>query len=212
MTFPTRRCFLLLALLPCLIAPAFAQPEASLGDIEIRTLFVEVSDHDSNYTVVDARMDETATAAVFFGVLGAAASSAGAASSDDKKADTLRDAAAKIDLKSLITEAVVSTLSSRGGAPLASDRAGASHTLVIDIRNWGLLRRSQEDNLMRAFLNLTLSLEDEKGRVVWKKERDNHVSQEADVFEAFTEERFTREMEMLAEKSGQYVAYQIIYR
>ncbi len=54
--------------------------KSSLGDITIDTLFIEISKEDSNFTVIDARFDETAT-------------SSSNAGSDDEKADVLRDTA-----------------------------------------------------------------------------------------------------------------------
>lgn len=203
---------LLLPLFLGVITPAAAQSETSLAAIDFRSLFVEVSDQDSNFTVVDARIDETYAAGAFFGLLGAAVNSAANAAEDDGKADTLRAAAAEIDLKSALDSAIREPLAAHGAPPLAPDGFEASHTLRVEIRNWGLLRKNREDKEMRAFLNLTLEILDEKGHRVWRKERENAVSGRAAEFEAYTEDRFKSEMQELAEKSGRYIAYQIIYR
>lgn len=194
------------------IAPAAAQQTRSLDQIEFKSLFIEVSDRDSNFTVVDARFDETGTAGVFFGIVGAGLNSAQNAAQDDDKADTLRAAADKIDLTAILSDALRETLASRGDIALAAGRAEASHTLLVEIRNWGLLRKNREDAQMRVFLNLTLTVLDAKNRTVWEKKRENAVGDEAAPFEAYTDEKLTAEMEKLARKSGQYVAYQFIYR
>ena len=65
---------------------------------------------------------------------------------------------------------------------------------------------------MRVFLNLTLSVLDDKQKTVWEKKRENAVGGDAAMFEEFTGERLKSELTALAEKSGKYIAYQIIYR
>lgn len=191
---------------------AFAQPAESLRDIEIESLFIDVSEDDSNFTVIDARMDETATAGVLFGIVGAGINSASNAGQDDKLADTLRDAAAEIDLQTLLSDAITSTLAERQALPLSEAQSEASHTLLVEIRNWGLMRQNREDQRMRVFLNLTLSVLDDKQKTVWEKKRENAVGGDAALFEEFTAERLQGELTALAEKSGKYIAYQIIYR
>ena len=64
---------------------AAAKEVAQLSDIAITSLAVEVVDADADFEVVDARMDETATAAVFFGLVGATINSANNNAEDDKK-------------------------------------------------------------------------------------------------------------------------------
>ncbi len=192
--------------------PAIAKQETQLAEIEFETLFIEISEEDSNFTVVDARMDETATAAVFFGVLGAGLTSAGNAAHDDKKADTLREAAAKIDLSSLLLDAMNQTFASSEDIAMASGQDMASHTLVVEIRNWGLLRKNKESQEMRSFLNLTLKIRDNKNEIIWEKKRENAVGDKSSLFEDYTEEKLTSEMEAVAEKTGRYIAYQFIYR
>ena len=193
-------------------AQALAQPAESLRDIEIDSLFIDVSEDDSNFTVIDARMDETGTAGALFGIVGAGINSANNAGQDDKLADTLRDAAAEIDLSALLSGAISSTLADRQALPLPETQGEASHTLLVEIRNWGLMRQNREDKRMRVFLNLTLSVLDDKQKTVWEKKRENAVGGDAAMFEEFTGERLKSELTALAEKSGKYIAYQIIYR
>src|SRR5262245_47060241 len=110
-SLPVRRFFALVLLLAGVTAPSRAAEQlAPLSSIKFENLCVEISAQDSNFTVVDARMDETMTAGVFFGVVGAGVNSAANAGADDKKADTLREAAAKIDVKGILEESLRATL------------------------------------------------------------------------------------------------------
>ncbi|HXI87982.1 MAG TPA: hypothetical protein VNH64_11020 [Parvularculaceae bacterium] len=183
-----------------------------LSAIPLKSLFVDVSDQDSKFTVVDARMDETQTAAVLFGLVGGAVNSASNAASDNKKADRFRQASADIDLKSILLETANETLASHGDPPLADDRAHASHTLEIAIHDWGLQRTSHENQQMRVFLKLSLKIVDAKNRVVWEKKHENAVGDDTAELEAFTPDRLKTDMEALAQKSGKFIANEIIYR
>jgi len=194
------------------VEPALARENVPLRDIPLENLFVEVSEADSNFTIVDARMDETATAAVLFGLVGAAISSVAVASEDDEKADRLRETAESIDVAGVLLAGINATLGANERIDMAADKSEASHILVVELRNWGLLRRSQEDNDMRAFLNLTLKIFDENETLLWEKKRENAVGSFSAPLEEFTDEKFSEEIEALVRKTGQYVGYQIIYR
>jgi hypothetical protein len=183
-----------------------------LSDIELSTVFIEVDDNDSNFTVVDARYDETATAAALFGIAGAALNSAANASQDDKKADTLRSAAGSIDIKGILERNLIETLTRRGELDLKSEESTAAHTIVVGIHNWGLIRMGRDDKRMRTFLNLSMRVLDAKGQVVWEKKRENSVGQNPAMFEEFNGVRLTSDMEALAAKSGIYIGNQINYR
>lgn len=194
--------------------PSFAaQPSAAtLADIDLATVVIKIDDGDANFTVIDARYDETATAAVLFGLAGAAINSAANASQDEKKADTLRAAADEISIKEILAENLTSTLAKKGELDLRSDKAEAAHTIEVGIHNWGLIRMSRDDKRMRVFLNLSMRVLDAKDRVVWEKKRENSVGQNPGSFEEFTPERLTTDMETLAAKAGQYIGNQINYR
>ena len=100
-------------------ALASPPPPAQLGDIEIGTLAIQVVDSDGGFNVIDARMDETATAAVFFGMIGATINSAANNSEDSAKAAPLREAAANLDLINLIGDSIRTRLASRDAVALA---------------------------------------------------------------------------------------------
>jgi hypothetical protein len=186
--------------------------KAALSTIEFASIAVETSSEDSNFTVIDSRFDETATAGAFLGVLGASVNSGINAGEDNKKADRFREAAAKIDLAGLISKSASDRLAVRANPPLAASKADASHVLVIELRNWGLIRADRDDPRLRTFLNLSWKIVDQKGATVFEKKRENAVSPTLRALEEVNDQVLTTEMETLASKAGQQIAYQIIYR
>lgn len=194
------------------LAHAAPPAQKQLGEIELGVLQIEVADSDSNFTVIDARYDETATAAVLFGLVGAAANSAANASADDNKADTLRAGAMEIELSKLIAEELARTLGMRPEFSLTTDAGAAANVLSVEVHNWGLIRVSRDDQRMRAFLNLSFKILDPKRRVLFEKKRENSVGQDMAPFPEWTDSRLKTESERLAKKAGQYIANQIIYR
>lgn len=185
-------------------------PAASLADLEIETIAVSASAADSNFTVIDSRFDETATAGALLGVLGASINSGINAGEDDKKADPLRAGAAGIDIAGILTKSAGETLAARQSPPVAE--TGASHTLVIEIHNWGLIRASRDDPRLRAFLNLSWKIEDAKGKALFEKKRENAVAPELRPLADHSDESLKADVEALAAKAGALIAYQIIYR
>lgn len=183
-----------------------------LSSISFTSIVVETSAADSNYTVVDSRFDETGTAGALFGMLGASINSGINASEDNEKADRFREAAAKIDITGIISKSASDLLSARANPPLAPSKEEASHTLLIEIRNWGLIRADKEDPRLRVFLNASWKVLDAKGDVVFEKKRENAVGPTLRPLDEFTNEIFTAEMEALAAKTGPLIAYQIVYR
>jgi hypothetical protein len=175
-------------------------------------VFVELSASDSNFTVIDSRFDETATAGVLLGVVGASINSSINASEDDKKADAFRAGAATIDLAGVISGSATETLMARGTPTVAPSKTDASHVLLIEIRNWGLGRAAKDDPRLRTFVNLTWKVLDGKGKVVFEKERENSVAPTLRRLEEFNDEILKSEVETLAKKAGRQIAYQIIYR
>jgi len=197
----------------------FAAPEAAaqrnvqLGDIQITSLTVQVVEDTGSFEVIDSRMDETATAAVFFGMIGAVANSAVNNAEDDEKADPLRPTAAEIDLDGLIARAINERLASRDTVTMAATAEDASHTVRVEIGDWGLIRRAQRpDTSMRAFLKLNISVLDARGRRIYGPQRENSIGQFSGQLHEFTPELFRTEMEDLAARAGQQVANRIIYR
>jgi hypothetical protein len=87
-------------------AGALAQPAAQMRDVQISVLGTEVRSDDSEFEVIDARMDETQTAAVLFGVVGAVVSSAATNATDDSRAAPYLEAAATIDVRTLVANAL----------------------------------------------------------------------------------------------------------
>ncbi|MFN3960618.1 MAG: hypothetical protein ACK4NP_11985 [Parvularculaceae bacterium] len=188
------------------------QPAQALADIEISSIAVEVTADDSNFTVIDSRFDETATAGALLGVLGASINSGINAGEDDRKADRFRAGAAGVDLAGLLTRSAVETLAARRNPPAAGAKAEASHSLIIEIHNWGLIRASREDPRLRAFLNLSWKIADAKGKTVFEKKRENAVAPELRPLADHSDETLNADVEALAAKAGALIAYQIIYR
>lgn len=193
-------------------ANAKKQDAAALSSIAFSSIAVETSAADSNFTVIDSRFDETATAGALLGVLGASLNSGINAGEDNKKADRFREAAARIDLAGLISKSASDRLSARANPPLAATKADASHVLLIELRNWGLIRADRDDPRLRTFLNLSWKIVDAKGATVFEKKRENAVSPALRTLDEFNDEVLRAEMETLASKAGQQIAYQIIYR
>lgn len=184
----------------------------TLSGITFENIAVETSSHDSNYTVVDARFNETATAGALFGIVGAGISSGVAAGQDDQKADRLRETARAIDLAGILTNSASAVLAQQSNPAVADSKDAASHLLRIEIRNWGLIRAERDDPRLRTFLNLTWRILDRNGETVFEQKRQNAVTSTLRPLDQFTDEIFTSEMESLAAKAGQQIAYQIIYR
>jgi hypothetical protein len=191
---------------------ATAQPVAKLSDLTITSLAVEADPDPGKFTVIDARMDETATAAVLFGLVGATINSAQNASEDEAKAAPLMPVATSLDMKALITKAIIDRLTERQALPLSPDRESASHTLVVDLGEWGLIRRSQGDVLMRTFLNINVVVENAKGRKLYGPERSRSIGGREEPLNMYTPEVFKADMEELALKAGREIANKIIYR
>lgn len=186
--------------------------KAVLADLSIEDIFVETSAADSSFIVVDSRFDETATAGAIFGLGGALINSGINASEDDKKADRFRKGAAAIDLSAILMRSTTDRLTARANPPVAASKEEGSHVLLLEIRNWGLTRTERGDPRLRTFLNLSWRILDAKGDTVFEKKRENVVSPTMRRLDEFTDEIIKSEMESLAAKSGQQIAFQIIYR
>jgi hypothetical protein len=202
-----------LAAVLCPAPQAAAKEIAQLADIPIESLAIQVVQTPSVFTVIDSRMDETGTAAVFFGLIGAAINSADNNSEDRAKAAPLLETAEAIDLDGLIDQALRTRLAAAPAGHLNQAPAPASHTLVVTITEWGLIRKAQKpDTSMRAFLKLSLSINDASGKPVWGPQRDHSVGQMTADLPAFTPDVFKTEIETLATRAGVQVANKMIYR
>ncbi|MEZ5921610.1 MAG: hypothetical protein R3C60_09705 [Parvularculaceae bacterium] len=184
----------------------------ALGEIDFFNLYVEVDSSDRNFTVIDSRYEETGTGAALFGIAGALATSAAAAGSDNKKAEPLREAAEAIPLEALISDAVKSKITSKGEIEIADSEDAATHRLIINIHNYGLLRRAKDDPRLRAFLNLSWEVVDNKGRILFEKKRENTSAPDAYTLDEFTPDTLQSEFEVIAPKAGEFIGSQINYR
>lgn len=202
-------CFAILA------TPVLATAKEAAVDfstINLETLALRLDESDSEFMLIDARMDETATAGVFFGLVGAAVNSAANGSEDAKKAEPYQPTAAALDVDKLVIDALHARLAAKD-IRLVSDPAAAKNTLVVSVGEWGLARKAQKpDTDMRVFLKLNLTLLDARGRVVSGPQREHSIGQLTAPLSSITPEAFKAEMETVAQRAGQSIANKLIYR
>lgn len=203
----------MIAMAAALGALASVGPRAEdLDGVRIDALAVVMEDAEGDYTVIDERMDETGTAGALFGLIGAAANSAHNNAQDASTADRWRETAAGLDIGAMVEAALLATLAGSDAVVLTDDADAASHTLFVNVQDWGLGRTSQETDDLRAFLKINVRVEDAKGRTVWKDHPVKRGRFASGDLSRFTDEIFVRELTRLAEKSGKSIAYEIIYR
>ena len=70
-----RKIILATAAMAVATVPGWADDKERLGDFPIDSLSISVEDDDADLTVIYSRMEETATAAVLFGIVGSAINS-----------------------------------------------------------------------------------------------------------------------------------------
>lgn len=156
--------------------------------------------------VIDSRMTETSTAAVFGGLIGAAVDSAVNASQDEDKADRYRAAASQLQLGSILEKAITDTLEKRNFS--LSDQG--SHLLSVEVKDWGLARISFHQPQASVFLKVHVVMRDGR-KVVW----DTHMKEsgsKAALLADISSEDFAEQITALANKTGKRIAYEIIYR
>lgn len=156
--------------------------------------------------VIDSRMTETSTAAVFAGMIGAAVNSAVNANEDEDKADRYRAAAGQLQLGSILEKAITETLEKRNFS--LSDQG--SHQLTVEVKDWGLTRISFHQPQASVFLKVHVVMRDGR-KVVW----DTHMKEsgsKAALLADISSEDFAEQITALANKTGKRIAYEIIYR
>ena len=85
-----RKIILATAAMAVATVPGWADDKERLGDFPIDSLSISVEDDDADLTVIYSRMEETATAAVLFGIVGSAINSGINADEDAGRADLFR--------------------------------------------------------------------------------------------------------------------------
>jgi len=192
--------------------PASAQKSSDkgkLGNFPIASIFFETDTSGAQFGVVDSRMGETATATVFFGIIGGAINSGINGDEDAKKAAPFVEAASKIELARIMNEKIGATLAAKAFS-LAEGEKSASHALKVEIKEWGLTRTAFDDPHLTPFIRLHVVMKGGK-KVVW----DTYLkdsSGRSELLPAFTSEILVQEIEGLAAKMGERIAYEIIYR
>lgn len=199
-------CASLGAALVLVCADAQAKEIETLAARDIPSLSVVVDPSPGTFMVVDSRMNETATAAVFGGLIGAGVNSAINAQEDDRKAEPFAETAQSLDIAKLVEAGLLETLSKRS-FPVSDS---GSHALTIEVKDWGLSRISFGDARSQVFLKVHVIMK--QGReTVW----DTYVKEsgaDAAVLAGISKEQFSEQMTALATKTGKRIAYEIIYR
>lgn len=190
----------------CLQAQAERQETLAPGPID--SLDIEMKSGQGNFMVIDARMRETATAAVFGGIIGASINSAVNADQDADAARPFEEAANGIDVAGLVEASLRKTLAAKD-FPMA-DAGAASHILTLEVKDWGLSRVSFEKAEVAVFLKVSVVMKNGK-TTTW----DAYVKEAgrpSGYLSEMTPERFSEDMKTLAAKTGKRIAYEIIYR
>lgn len=204
-----RRIAMLLACALLAAGPASAQDRSKLGNFPIASLFHGVDLSGASFQVVDSRFEETATATVFFGIIGGLVNSGINGDADYKKGLPYADAVAKLEPGRILNEKLGATLAARAH-PLAPAAKGASHALTVEIKEWGLTRTAMRDERLTTFIRVHLVMK-QGNKVVW----DTYMKdsgERAAVLPEMTSEMLVQDIESLAAKMGERIAYEIIYR
>ena len=181
---------------------------AALADratTDLKPISVDIEASFDDFTLIDARMTETATAAVLFGVIGAGINSGINADQDRKKAAHYVPTAQEIDLAEILQSSILSVLEKRGYA----SQSGSDFNLSLEVKRWGLSRTSFEDSNFAPFLVIDVELAD--GRELKWEERMKESATDTYALPDMTPELFDQEMRALTVKTGKRIAYEILY-
>lgn len=189
-------------------APSWAGDKEKLGDFPIDSLSVGVDDSEAKLTVIFSRMEETGTAAAIGGLIGAAINSGINAEEDADRAEGYSDVIGQVDLAGLVEASLRETL--EGKEYSLVDDGTQSHALQVDIKEWGLIKVSFNDNRVRAYLRLRLTMRD--GRTLVWDVYENETGKKAEFLSDYPSDVLKEEMTALATKTGKRIAYEIIYR
>ena len=94
--------------------------------------------------------------------------------------------------------------------PLAPAQKGASHTLSVEIKEWGLTRTSMRDARLTTFIRLHVVMK-QGNKVVWDTYMKDSGGRAA-MLPEMTSDMLVEDIESLAAKMGERIAYEIIYR
>ena len=158
---------------------------------------------------MDSRFEETATATVFFGIIGGLVNSGITGGEDHQKSLPYADAVAKLEPGRILNEKFGATLAARAH-PLAPAEKGASHSLRIEIKEWGLTRTAMRDERLTTFIRLHVVM-NQGNKVVWDTYMKDSGGRAA-LLPDITSEMLIEDIESLAAKMGERIAYEIIYR
>ena len=177
----------------------------------LHSLALQVSSAEE-LTVVNEVMDRTHTAAVFFGIVGAAAVAIHDDAEDSKRANALQARLGSIETKALFTETLVDVL--RAGNIRTDSVAGAADArLEVDILYWGIRRHSKGSPSLVPFVATSVQMVGSNDNILWEK-RDVHVGKYKATHAQYMQqpEKLKAALEDTLREAAEYLANQIIYR
>ena len=188
---------------------------ADAASTEISSLSLDIDTQSAQFTVIDERMDETATAAVFFGLIGAAINSGANASADAERAKPMRETAENFDPKNSLEAALIETFRANGKiAVVPSGEKSSAAILNVELKQWGLRRKSRDTRVMLPFVEADIQLIPSGKRTPILEKRDTFVGKDARPLSEFQNDQklLKKEIEHLFYDAGRSIAYQVIYR
>jgi hypothetical protein len=207
--FGLRRIATLVACAVLAAGSASAEDKSRLGNFPIASLSHGMDMSGASFQVVDSRFEETGTAVVLFGIVGGLVNSGINGSEDSKKAEPYAGVVAKLEPGRILSEKLNATLAART-FPLAAAEKGASHVLRVEIKEWGLTRTALRDDRLTTFIRLHVVMK-QGNKVVWDTYMKDSGGRAA-VLPEMTSDMLVEDIESLAAKMGERIAYEIIYR
>ena len=172
---------------------------------EPKGMSVNIEASSDDFTFIDSRMTETATAAVLFGIIGAGINSSINADEDRIKAKPFLSTANAIELEDILKSSIKGVLEKRGYL-FEEDHVT---NLSLEVKSWGISRTSFEKTDFAPFLVIDVELAD--GRKTRWEERMKESATDTYELQDMTPDVFDKEMRALAVKTGKRIAYEILY-
>ena len=172
---------------------------------EPKGMSVNIEASPDDFTFIDSRMTETATAAVLFGIIGAGINSSINADEDRIKAKPFLSTANAIELEDILKSSIKGVLEKRG---YLFEEEHVTN-LSLEVKSWGISRTSFEKTDFAPFLVIDVELAE--GRKVHWEERMKESATDTYELQDMTPDVFDKEMRALAVKTGKRIAYEILY-
>lgn len=205
---------LTVALMGVLAVGAAADDEWELSKLEIDAVMVAIDTSDSEFHVIYEQYVETATAAFFFGAIGAAVNSAQNQSQDETLAAPYVDAVSAIDFEQHLRAGAEKGFARSDEISLTDDEAAADLRLTMHVEKWGLMRVSSNSTELKPFLNLRLEAHAKDDRDRWSEVgsmRVHRTARNTANISDITPEQLVDDLAQLTERTGQRAAFEVVY-